>query len=55
MILKIQGMEKFLFYLLMLPLVFGCDKLSTTGKGGVYVNNSINIELRSAFVGSQNQ
>ena len=44
-------MKRFLFYLLMLPLVFGCGKLPTTNKGGVYVNNSIDIELRSAFVG----
>ena len=44
-------MKRVLFHLLMLTLVSGCDKLSTTGKGGVYVNNSIDIELRSAFVG----
>lgn len=45
-------MKKLLFFVLVSLLFVGCEKdLEPIGSGGVYINNELYIELRSASVG----
>lgn len=47
-------MKKFLLILSLIPLFFGCEKAETLGdsvNSGIYVNDRLVCELKSAFVG----
>ena len=44
-------MKRLLLALLALPLFLGCNDIQPTGKYGIFVNDLLEIELKSAFVG----
>ena len=48
---KFVTMKRFLLALLALPLFLGCNDIQPTGKYGIFVNDLLETELKSAFFG----
>lgn len=48
---KFVTMKRFLLALLALSLFLGCNDIQPTGKYGIFVNDLLETELKSAFVG----
>lgn len=44
-------MKRFLLFLAIIPVFFGCNKVSSSKKSGLYINGQLETELRSAFAG----
>lgn len=48
-------MKRFLLFLVIIPVFFGCNKISSSGqwdgKSGLYINGQLETKLRSAFAG----
>ncbi|MCQ2175532.1 MAG: hypothetical protein MJY80_04125 [Bacteroidales bacterium] len=44
-------MKRILLLLATIPIFFGCEKMQPSGNNGIYVNDKLECELKSAFVG----